>query len=318
MAGRGLEPMHLKLRSLEMFRLFAQIENVTETARLMNISQPAVSQALKELEEAIGLPLFKRAGRQLRLTHEARLLLPEVERLITQMATVHSHALSLRDGAAGSLTISCIPTLSHSLLPAAVASFRAQRPNVRLRIGSYPATEIARRIRLETADVGITFLPINDAELSVEPLLRTALTCLVSTASPLAREPVVTAERLKAECVIAQGPETPPGFVLHDYLERANLTDWPTIEVNQSTIALALAERQVGTAISHPLVLSTVSAGTVTAVPFEPQIPLTLALIYPRERERSKQVTEFVAILRHKLSEISAELTARRLPCELL
>ena len=204
------------------------------------------------------------------------------------------------------------------MLPSAVASFRVQIPNVRLRIGSYPATEISRKIREEAADVGITFLPINDAELSVEPLLRTALTCLVSTYSPLAREPVITAERLRAECVIAQGPETPPGFMLHDYLERANLTDWPTIEVNQSTIALALAERQIGVAISHPLVLSTVSAGTVTAVPFEPQIPLTLALIYPRERERSRQVDDFAAILRQNLSEVSTELKARRLPCELL
>lgn len=310
--------MHLKLRSLEMFRLFAQIENVTETARLMNISQPAVSQALKELEEAIGVALFKRSGRQLRLTHEARLLLPEVDRLIMQMATIHSHALSLRSGDTGSLTISCIPTLAHSLLPPVVASFRAQRPNVRLRIGSYPATEIAHRIRRETADLGITFLPINDADLSVEPLLRTALTCLVSTASPLAREPVITPDHLKDECVIAQGSETPPGFVLHNYLERANLTGWPTVEVNQSTISLALAERQIGIAISHPLVLSTVSTGTVTAVPFEPQIPLTLALIYPREHERSKQVTEFVAILRQKLSEILTELKARRLPSELL
>jgi DNA-binding transcriptional LysR family regulator len=199
-----------------------------------------------------------------------------------------------------------------------VASFRAQRPNVRLRIGSYPATEIAHRIRRETADLGITFLPINDADLSVEPLLRTALTCLVSTASPLAREPVITPDHLKDECVIAQGSETPPGFVLHNYLERANLTGWPTVEVNQSTISLALAERQIGIAISHPLVLSTVSTGTVTAVPFEPQIPLTLALIYPREHERSKQVTEFVAILRQKLSEILTELKARRLPSELL
>lgn len=310
--------MHLKLRSLEMFRLFAQIENVTETARLMNISQPAVSQGLKELEEAIGLSLFRRVGRQLLLTPEARLLLPEVERLITQMASVHRHALSIRDGAEGSLAIACIPTLAHSLLPDAIASYRDLSPKVRLRIGSYPATEISRRIRHEAADLGVTFLPINDAELSVEPLLRTALTCLVSNELPLAREPVITVERLKQECVIAQGAETPPGFVLHDYLERVGLTDWPTVEVNQSTIGLALAERQIGVAISHPLVLSTMSSSTVTAVPFEPAIPLTLALIYPRERERSKQTDEFVAILRGKLSEISTELKARRLPCDLL
>jgi DNA-binding transcriptional LysR family regulator len=310
--------MQLKLRNLEMFRLFAQTENVTETARLMRISQPAVSQVLKDLEEEVGIPLFKRFGRGLQLTPEARLLLPEVERLTSQIANVRDCALSLRDGQGGALVIACIPTLAHTILPQVIAGLRSLKPNVRLQIKSYTATEISRQVRLESADIGATFLPINDAGVRTEPLLRTAITCLVAKTSPLAKERLITPQQLKNECVIAQGPETPPGFVLRDYLKQAGLDDWPTLEVNQSIISLSLAEQGIGVALSHPLVLSTMSSSKVTAVPFEPQIPLTLALVYPRHREASIHVDDFVRILKKNLSEISKNLTSRGLPCEML
>lgn len=310
--------MQLKLRNLETFRLFAQTENVTETARLMRISQPAVSQVLKDLEDQVGVPLFKRIGRGLQLTPEARLLLPEVERLTSQIANVRDCALSLRDGQGGSLVVGCIPTLAQSVLPQAIAGLRSIKPNVRLHIKSYTATEISRQVRLESADIGTTFLPINDAGVRTEPLLRTAITCLVPKTSPLARERLITPQQLKDECVIAQGPETPPGFVLRDYLKQAGLDDWPTLEVNQSIISLSLAEQGIGVALSHPLVLSTINSSKVTAVPFEPQIPLTLALVYPRHREASIHVGDFVRILKNTLSEISRDLTSRGLPCEML
>ena len=310
--------MQLKLRNLETFRLFAQTENVTETARLMRISQPAVSQVLKDLEEQVGVPLFKRIGRGLQLTPEARLLLPEVERLTSQIANVRDCALSLRDGQGGSLVVGCIPTLAQSILPQAIAGLRSIKPNVRLHIKSYTATEISRQVRLESADIGTTFLPINDAGVRTEPLLRTAITCLVPKTSPLARERLITPQQLQNECVIAQGPETPPGFVLRDYLKQAGLDDWPTLEVNQSIISLSLAEQGIGVALSHPLVLSTMNSSKVTAVPFEPQIPLTLALVYPRHREASIHVGDFVRILKNTLSEISKDLTSRGLPCEML
>jgi DNA-binding transcriptional LysR family regulator len=312
------EGMQLKLRNLETFRLFAQTESVTETARLMRISQPAVSQVLKDLEDQVGVPLFKRIGRGLHLTPEARLLLPEVERLTSQIANVRDCALSLRDGQGGSLVVGCIPTLAQSILPQAIAGLRSIKPNVRLHIKSYTATEISRQVRLESADIGTTFLPINDAGVRTEPLLRTAITCLVPKTSPLARERLITPQQLQNECVIAQGPETPPGFVLRDYLKQAGLDDWPTLEVNQSIISLSLAEQGIGVALSHPLVLSTMNSSKVTAVPFEPQIPLTLALVYPRHREASIHVGDFVRILKNTLSEISKDLTSRGLPCEML
>jgi len=310
--------MNLKLRSLETFRLFAQTENVTETARLLRISQPAVSQVLREFEDEVGLPLFKRTGRQLHLTAEAHLLLPEVERLISQMDKVRNHVLGLREGQGGSLVVASIPTLAHSLLPLCIAEFRASKPHVRLQVGSYTAIEISRQVKLDSADVGITFLPINDTGVQTEPLLRTAITCLVANSSPLSRARVITPSDLRDQCVIAQGPKTPPGYVLRNYFQSADLQDWPTLEVNQSTISLHLAEQEIGVALSHPLVLSTVGAGKVTAVPFSPEIPLTLAIVYPRDREPSIHVSKFVDILRKKLREISEELTARGLPCELL
>src|SRR5262245_2697359 len=117
------------LRQLEVFRLLMRVRNVTEVARLLRISQPAISQALRSLEEDFGFELFARSGGRIIPTAEASAVLPEIERLFTHLSTLTSRVGELRDERAGSLSIATIPTLTNWLLPKAVAALRLERPH---------------------------------------------------------------------------------------------------------------------------------------------------------------------------------------------
>src|SRR5690606_42067541 len=120
--------MHLKFRNLEVFDLFARTENVSETARTLGVSQPAVSQVLRELEAQIGLSLFTRSGRTLSRTPEARLLLPHIGRPRSQMMAVGQQVQSIRDGNVGPLSVACVPPRAPSVLAMAIAELRRQGP----------------------------------------------------------------------------------------------------------------------------------------------------------------------------------------------
>ncbi len=155
--------MPLSLRQLEVFRLTMQTRNLTETARLLRVSQPAVSQTLKELEAQLGLPLFVRSGSRINPTGEARQLLPDIERLLTQSGVVESRAVELRDAGAGGLSLASISNVAGAVLPQIVASFGQERPRVKLRVNAYVGRDdVMRQVRQEGADLGIIHAPVDD------------------------------------------------------------------------------------------------------------------------------------------------------------
>lgn len=308
--------MDPKLRTLEIFRLFASTENVTETARLMGISQPAVSQILRDLEAQIGLSLFTRVGNRLQVSAEGREILPDVERLIHQMSHLRTRVDDLRNEKGGHLSIASVPTMIEAIIPRAIAAFRKDRPHVQLKVGSFTAADVFRQVRLEQADIGLTFLPINDTGVLIEPLLKTAMVCMLLPDHPLAKKKTLTPDDLKDQTIIAQGPETPPGYVLRNFLESSGLSNMTYLQVNQAGVAQPLAAHGLGIALAHPLGLSPSAA--LVAVPFSPKVELTLAVLRPKFATPSRIVSRFVSLVRAELTVHAQYQQSRGLFCQMV
>lgn len=309
--------MEPRLRNLEIFRIFAMTENVTETARIVRISQPAVSQILKDLESQFKLPLFKRVGRRLQLTAEAQAILPDIIGLISQMGALRNRADDLRGVRAGQLSIASVPTLVTTLLPQTIDNFRKTKPDVRFNITSTTGMDVVRQVRLENADLGLTILPVNDSGVSLRPLVRTEMVCLVPRGHKLQAEKIITPEMLRSEIVIALGPSTPPGFVLRDTFEQAGIKNLVALEVNQSDAALPLVAQGIGIALTHPLVLP-MNICPVIAIPFEPNVELTLALVYPKHRTSLQVTIAFIQELEEQLEKYVHFLSSQGLYCTML
>lgn len=310
--------MHLSIRQLEAFQLFSRTRSVTETARLLRVSQPAVSQTLKEVEEQVGFALFNRIGGRTQLTTEALALMPDVERLLTQMSTLRGRAAELRDDKAGALAIASVPTLFTELLPSALASFRAEHEKVRLRADTFSANEVVRQIRQDKADVGFAFLPVDEMGVAVQPLMRMRVVCAVPRTHRLASKAFVTARDLHEEEVIVQNVTTPPGLVLHESLDSDPAGGWRVLDTNQSTPALHMVRHGLGIALIHPLTLSLEVSGDVVCVPLEPPIYQTLGMVYSRHRPVPRVVVRFEKHMRRSLTDFAAAMTRRGLVCELL
>lgn len=303
--------MRLSLRQMEVFRLLMRIRNVTETARVLHISQPAVSAAIKELEAQLGLPLFFRNKGGLIPTVEANQLLPDIERLLLQAGNIHTRAREFADAQAGSLSITGIPSLMGQLLPRAVARFRSERSRVKIQLLGHPTTEVADRIMQETMDIGFTFLPIHEPGVAIEPLFETQLVCLMHPSHKLAGAPALSQLELADETLLTQVSYTPPGLALRESLGGANMSLGSPVETNLSIAMASLVRENLGIGIMDAMVVCSPIGRDLVARPYLPETRLTLAAIYSRRRPVPRAVIRFVAAVREGLDEVVDELHGR-------
>lgn len=300
--------MPLNLRQLEVFRLTMQTRNLTEAARLLRVSQPAVSQTLKELEAQLGVSLFVRSGRRISPTGEARMLLPDIERLLAQSGAVESRAIEMRDAGAGGLSLASVSNVAGVVLPEVVAAFSRERPRVRLRLNAYVGREdVVRQVRQDGADLGFLHAPIDDPGLASEPLMRGRMVCVLPEGSPLARMSEITPDHLLGHVVILANVTATPGMLLRGRLETLGIRLERIIETNFSYAAIGLARTGLGIFITDPVILMSGLAEGLAIRPLAPELPVILAAVYSRQRPVPRLAVRFIVHMRTVLKTLCTE-----------
>jgi DNA-binding transcriptional LysR family regulator len=306
--------MPITLRQTEVFRLIMQTRNLTEAARLLGVSQPAVSQTLKELEAQLGLTLFVRFGSRISPTGEARVLLPEAERLLGQLSTLQGRATELRDAGAGSLLLASMPNVAACILPAALASFLRERPRVNVKVNAYVIREVVRQVRQEGADLGFVYAPVDDPAMGIEPILRAPMVCVLPQDHRLAAAAEIGPAELADEQVILLDPVNTPGLHLHRSLEEVGVRLKRVIETNLSFAALGMVRSGVGIFVTDPIVLlSGIGEGLVLRK-VNPVISVDLVAIHGRQRPVPRLAVRFMTHIRPAVAQLCA--TLNKVGCE--
>jgi DNA-binding transcriptional LysR family regulator len=117
---------------LNIFLVAADLENFTEAAQHLSLSQPSVSSQIQSLEQQLGTTLFRRAGRHIQLTEEGRLLVPLAREMIHQSAHIEETMASLAGEVIGHLKLGCTTSAGKYALPRLIAQFRQQFPKVQV------------------------------------------------------------------------------------------------------------------------------------------------------------------------------------------
>ncbi|HWT17711.1 MAG TPA: LysR substrate-binding domain-containing protein, partial [Variovorax sp.] len=169
----------MRLRHIEVFNAIMLTGSVSAAARLINITQPAVSRTLQHAELQLGFPLFQRAKGRLTPTTEALTLYPHIERLFAQLDEVQRLAANLRAGSdTGELRILSVLALSYEVLPRALKAFREKHPGYAITVESLHSPQIMSALLLQEADVGFVFSPAVHPSLTQETLADTRMVCI--------------------------------------------------------------------------------------------------------------------------------------------
>src|SRR5262249_23297723 len=145
----------IELRHLRLVKAIARHGTMTRAASDLALTQSALSQQLLELEARLGVPLFLRTGRRMVATEAGEGFLLHGERILGEVAALHTWLDSLQHGEVGTLRVSTDNILCLRWLPGAMQRLRARYPRVSVRIGRHQ--DLLRELADRKLDVGITF-----------------------------------------------------------------------------------------------------------------------------------------------------------------
>jgi DNA-binding transcriptional LysR family regulator len=176
----------MDLRQLEIFLETARWMNFTRAAKVLHIAQPAVSQAVARLEGELGVTLFDRTGREVRLTEAGARLVPHAERILSDVDLAEREIARLRGRALGRISVGVTPTVATHLLPRALAAYRAERPEIEVVLREGGTGALMTMIERGAVDFGIVVLPTDRPTIQAVPLFTEPLLLAVADTSPVA------------------------------------------------------------------------------------------------------------------------------------
>jgi DNA-binding transcriptional LysR family regulator len=288
----------MNLRQLEVFEAVMRTGSVSEAARALNVSQPAITKSLRLAEQAAGLVLFRRVRGRLFASPEAETLLPEVERMRSHLGAISLLLRQLRDGNAGSVTVAAPGSVAHPFITPAIAQFSRERPSIRVEVMILPTSLVADRVAQSQADFGVVHQPTDNPYLDGEVICQAEGICVMPKKHPLAQRRSVTARDLQNERLICYREDTAIGWLVRKALSAAGQRRDVDIVVNQSQQALDLVEAGAGLAVMDPFLLIANSPPALVGVPFRPAIPNRLRIIRARERPRSRAAAQLERVIR--------------------
>lgn len=269
--------------------------SVTQAARLLNVTQPTVSIAIKQLESRLKLKLFERSAGRLHATAEAKDLMPDLAEIFVRLDAIERRSQDLAQGVRGSLSVAATPPLCDGFVVNAVARFLRSRPDVRVSIQATPSSMVVDRIISGEVDAGVVYEPVLSAAVQVEELGRASIGCLVPARHRLARRQSITAQDLEGERLISYLPQA----LLRPYIDRVMAGGpAPAVQTGASSTAIALVMEGAGIALVESALFQARPLRGLVLVAIAPATSLKVLLLRPRPAVRSRALDELVRELR--------------------
>jgi DNA-binding transcriptional LysR family regulator len=291
----------INLRHIEVFYAIMRTGSMTEAARVLNVTQPAVSIALRQLENRVKMSLFDRAGGRLQPTPEAKALLPDVAEIFGRISALERLSQDLAGAARGVLSIAASGPLCDGYMAQAVATFVAERPGVKVSLRSLASPEVLDRVISREVDIGVAYEPTASRAVRMEEVMRVTVGCIMPATHPLAARRKIRMRDLGRYPVVTYLPQA----LLRPYVDRAlGETEFlPNISVETGTSAtgIMLAVHGAGIALMETALFAARPVDGMVMRPLEPRIELRAMLLRPRQAASSRIVESFIHHLRATL-----------------
>lgn len=241
--------MRLNLKQIEVFRAIMLAGSISGAAKLLHVSQPAVSRLIAYTEQRLGLILFERIKGRLYPTPEARHLFVEVNSVYLGVQRVNEVAEDLIQNRMGHLRIACSPSLGQDLIPSAIARFHAQLPEARVILHTMIPDVLLQAVLTQQVELGIAFLYEGHPNMQSRVLYENHLVAAIPANHPLAAKAALSVQDLIGQPFINYGSDIPIGQLVRKLLLDQDVMLNATVEVQQIHVACALVQAGVGIAL---------------------------------------------------------------------
>jgi DNA-binding transcriptional LysR family regulator len=242
----------LELRLVRSFIAVADEGHFARAAQRLNITQPALSRQMQQLEREIRTALFTRVGRAARLTMAGRIFLDHARRLLASAEAAAVAARRAGEGVVGHLVVGFVSPATYTVVPTVFRAFRERAPDVALELRQLSSGAQAEALRNREIDVGLLHPPVEGAPLlGLRVVVDQPFVAVLPARHPLAREPSIWPGVLADEPFVIFPRRTGPG--LYDTIlglcQGAGFSPRVVQEAEQMQTIVSLVAAEVGVAL---------------------------------------------------------------------
>lgn len=288
--------------NLEYYKVFyfaAKLGSLTAAAGELAISQPAVSQSLKQLEKLLGVSLFVRASKGIRLTPEGEALYEYVSRGYEQFVMGEKKLASMLNLEVGELKIGASDmTLKYYLLPL-LEKFHEQYPGIKVMVTNGPTPETLERLKKGEIDFGVVSTPFAEEELEVTRVREIEDIYVAGNRYSEYKNVSMELEKLEEMPIISLEKNTSTRRYLDGFLKEKGVEMHPEFELATSDMIVQFALRNLGIgSVVKDFAEEYLSEGRLFELCFEKKIPKRhICVVTDKKNPMSKTAGEFLKMI---------------------
>lgn len=292
--GSDAQQLVFKLRHMEVFRAVMLTGSISAAAKMLYVSQPAVSKLIGYIEGRLAFRLFQRINNRLVPTNEAQILYREVERVYQAALKVNECALSLASSPQRTLRISCSASLSTVVIPFALAQLKRETPTLGIEWQTTLMGEMPNQILSKKVDIAIAALPVIHDHLHSNAFMRGRMVCVMPTDHPFAQRAALSLHDLVGQPLLLFRPDMPFGQMLAQEINARGLKLDSLLSFTNANEAVALVKQGMGLSIIDEFVAQ--DSG-LAVVPLSEEIHFDISFVYSRFEPLSDAALHIMRVL---------------------
>lgn len=288
----------MELRQFLAFKEVIERGGFTRAANHLHLTQSAVSQQVKALEDELGTTLLHRACRQVRLTDAGQVFLTHVRQILAQVEDAQADVAEVVEGVKGNCRVACIPSIAPRILPHLILGFRQAFPHIDMqtRVGS--ETQLLDWLKEGAVDVCITGLPIACEDIEEKILLQEKFILAVPVEHHFAGRITIKLEELFSEDLILPPHDGVMSTWFSGLCEDVGFKPNVVFESDDLTTRLGMVGAGLGISIeSQYLIDCNGLKGNVIVEVEHPSLLRDIGVIWRQSGYRPRNVENFLSIL---------------------
>jgi LysR family cyn operon transcriptional activator len=301
---RGMHP-DIEIRHLRYFLTVAETENFTRAAERLGVTQPNVSQQIKDLEDKLGTPLLRRLGKRARMTDAGAAFATAARIVLRKLEDARDSVRYVSGGLAGLLEISTAPLVNLAWVPPVLERMLHEFPGVTINVTERATHIIETEVEAGRCDIGLGILSHRSPNLHCEMLAKDSLALVVSESHPLAEARSVEVKGLADQRLVLLPSTFDVRHWAEDLFRRAHLRPRVAMETNTVGSALAIVEKVGLATLLPPVALVGRNTKHLRVIKIAGELfEFEFGMIGSRTVQPSPTAREFARILRESLAPI--------------
>jgi DNA-binding transcriptional LysR family regulator len=290
----------MQIETLKVFCDLSETESFTKAAQINDITQSAVSQQIRSLENQFRATLIERSKKKFRLTREGQILYEHSKQIIQTYDMLRAQLQELRDVVSGTLRVATIYSIGLYDLPPYLKRFLKTHRTVNVHVEYHRANRVYEDVLSNVCDVGLVAFAVKESRLEVIPLWRDKLVLVCSPRHPLASRESVPLSSLRGERFISFEPDIPTRRAIDKALRAEGVEVQHVMEVDNIETVKRAVEIELGVSVIPQSTVSTeVRNGTLAQVEIAgADFARPVSAILKKSKVLSPAMKQFISILK--------------------